>query len=116
MANYLVTRDNLKGVVLLCDPRLGLTELDEALLEVIRPRVQNDGLNFLILLTKSDKLTRAEAQKALSIARLQCAGGQALLFSALKKQGLDDVARLLWQWSHPAPGETAPEAEPEALD
>lgn len=116
MANYLVTRENLKGVVLLCDPRLGLTELDEALLEVIRPRVQNDGLNFLILLTKSDKLTRAEAQKALSIARLQCAGGQALLFSALKKQGLDDVARLLWQWAHPEPGETAPDAEPEALD
>jgi len=116
MANYLVTRDNLKGVVLLCDPRLGLTELDEALLEVIRPRVQNDGLNFLILLTKADKLTRAEAQKALSIARLQCAGGQALLFSALKKQGLDDVARLLWQWAHPEPGATAADAEPEALD
>lgn len=99
MANYLVTRENLKGVVMLCDPRLGLTELDEALLEVIRPRVQNDGLQFLILLTKADKLTRAEAQKALSIARLQCAGGQALLFSALKKQGLDAVAELLWQWT-----------------
>jgi GTP-binding protein len=27
-------------VVLMCDPRLGLTELDEALLEVIRPRVE----------------------------------------------------------------------------
>lgn len=116
MANYLVTRENLKGVVLLCDPRLGLTELDEALLEVIRPRVQNDGLKFLILLTKADKLNRAEAQKALSIARLQCAGGQALLFSALKKQGLDDVARMLWQWAHPEPGEPAEEAEPEALD
>ena len=117
MANYLVTRENLKGVVLLCDPRLGLTELDEALLEVIRPRVQEDGLNFLILLTKADKLTRAEAQKALSIARLQCGGGQALLFSALKKQGLDDVARLLWQWSHPAADATdRDETEPESLD
>jgi len=100
MANYLVTRKNLQGVVMLCDPRLGLTELDEALLEVIRPRVE-EGLRFLVLLTKSDKLTRAEAQKALSIARLQCGGGEARLFSALKKQGLDDVARLLWQWTHP---------------
>ncbi|MFM6986251.1 MAG: ribosome biogenesis GTP-binding protein YihA/YsxC [Hydrogenophaga sp.] len=115
MANYLVTRENLKGVVLLCDPRLGLTELDEALLDVIRPRVQ-EGLQFLILLTKADKLTRAEAQKALSIARLQCAGGQALLFSALKKQGLDDVARLLWQWTHPEPGAVLAETEPESLD
>ena len=35
MGNYLQTRDNLKGVVLMCDPRHGLTELDEILLEVI---------------------------------------------------------------------------------
>ena len=99
MGNYLLTRENLKGVVLLCDPRLGLTELDEILLDVIRPRVAQ-GLNFLILLTKADKLTRAEANKALSIARLQCGGGEARLFSALKKQGLDEVARVLWDWSH----------------
>ncbi len=100
MGNYLLTRKNLKAVVLLCDPRLGLTELDEILLDVIRPRVA-DGLNFLILLTKSDKLTRAEANKALSIAQLQCGGGEARLFSALKKQGLDEVAGLLWDWTHP---------------
>src|ERR1035437_1383520 len=31
MANYLVTRENLKAIVLLCDPRYGLTELDEIL-------------------------------------------------------------------------------------
>ena len=99
MANYLVSRPNLRGVVLLCDPRLGLTELDEALLEIIRPRVEQ-GLHFLVLLTKADKLNHAESQKALSIARLQAGGGTALLFSALKKQGLDDVARTLWQWTH----------------
>ena len=40
MANYLMTRENLRGVVLLCDPRLGLTELDEILLDVIRPRAR----------------------------------------------------------------------------
>ena len=102
MANYLVTRQNLKGIVLLCDPRLGLTELDEVLLDVIRPRVQ-EGLKFLILLTKSDKLTRVEGAKALSIARLQAGGGEAKLFSALKKQGLEEVAQLLWDWSHEAP-------------
>lgn len=121
MGNYLITRENLKGVVLMCDPRLGLTELDEILLDVIRPRVAQ-GLKFLILLTKADKLSHAEAQKALSIAKLQCGGGEARLFSALKKQGLDDVATLLWDWSHDEPGhaaEAAPEAEedePPALD
>jgi GTP-binding protein len=99
MANYLVSRPNLMGVVLLCDPRLGLTELDESLLEIIRPRVEQ-GLKFLVLLTKADKLTRSEGAKALSIARLQAGGGEAKLFSALKKIGVDETAQLLWQWTH----------------
>ena len=100
MANYLVTRENLRAIVLLCDPRHGLTELDEILLEVIRPRVE-EGLKFLLLLTKADKLNRSEQQKALSIARLQAGGGEVKLFSALKKQGVEETALLLWQWMHP---------------
>ncbi len=100
MANYLVSRSNLRGVVMLVDPRHGLTDLDEALLEVIRPRVEA-GLRLLVLLTKADKLNRSEGQKALSIARLQTAGGEVKLFSALKRQGVDETALLLWQWTHP---------------
>jgi GTP-binding protein len=100
MANYLQTRENLKGVVLLCDPRLGLTELDEILLDVIRPRVE-EGLKFLVLLTKSDKLNKTEAAKVLSIVRLQAGGGDVKLFSALKRQGLEDAAQHLWNWVHP---------------
>ena len=122
MANYLVSRENLKGIVMMCDPRHGLTELDDILLEVIRPRVEQ-GLKFLIILTKADKLTRAEQAKALSIAQLQAGGGEVKLFSALKKQGVDEVAQLLWDWTHPADGVAAapqaaepPEEEPEALD
>src|SRR6478752_4146869 len=99
MANYLVTRENLKAVVLLCDPRHGLTELDDILLEVIRPRVEQ-GLKFLLLLTKADKLNRAEAAKALSIARLQAGGGEVKLFSALKRQGVEETALLLSHWAH----------------
>ncbi|MEZ5608527.1 MAG: ribosome biogenesis GTP-binding protein YihA/YsxC [Burkholderiaceae bacterium] len=93
MANYLVSRANLCAVVLMCDPRHGMKELDEALLDVIRPRVEQ-GLNFLVLLTKADKLTRAEQAKALSIARLQAGGGEVMLFSALKRQGV--AAAALW--------------------
>ena len=108
MLSYLVTRQSLTGIVLLCDPRLGLTELDEALLEAVRPRVES-GLKFLVLLTKADKLTRAEQAKVLSITRLQAGGGDVKMFSALKKQGVDEVAQLLWQWSHPVAG-PSPEA------
>jgi GTP-binding protein len=100
MANYLVTRENLMGIVLMCDPRHGLTELDEILLDIIRPRVQ-EGLKFLIILTKSDKLTRAEAAKILSITKLQAGGGEVMLFSATKRKGIDEVAQLLWKWAHP---------------
>jgi len=100
MANYLVTRENLKGIVLMCDPRHGMTELDEILLDIIRPRVQ-EGLKFLIVLTKSDKLTRSEATKALSIAKLQAGGGEVMLFSAPKHKGIEEVAVLLWKWAHP---------------
>lgn len=111
MVNYLVSRPGLTGIVLLCDPRLGLTELDEALLEAVRPRVE-EGLKFLIVLTKADKLTRSEQAKVLSITRLQAGGGEVKMFSALKKQGVDEVAQLLWQWAHPVrPKGTEPAAE-----
>jgi GTP-binding protein len=59
------------------------------------------GLKFLVLLTKADKLSRSEATKALSIARLQAGGGEVKLFSALKKQGVEETAQLLWAWTHP---------------
>lgn len=117
MANYLVTRENLKAIVLMCDPRHGLTELDEILLDIVRPRVE-EGLKFLVVLTKADKLTRVEQNKALSIMKLQAGGGEVRLFSAPKRQGIDEVATLLWQWAHPAvsnpvadktPAEPAPE-------
>jgi GTP-binding protein len=113
MANYLVTRRNLKGIVLMCDPRHGMTELDEILLDVIRPRVQ-EGLKFLVVLTKADKLTRAEGAKALSITKLQAGGGDVMLFSATKRTGIEDVAKLLWQWVHPQVNtvEASPQAGP----
>ena len=100
MANYLVTRENLKGIVLMCDPRHGLTELDEILLDVIRPRVV-EGLKFLVILTKADKLNKTEQIKALSIMKLQAGGGEVRLFSATKRIGVDDVSALLWRWAHP---------------
>ena len=120
MGNYLQTRDNLQAVVLLCDPRLGLTELDEVLLDVIRPRVE-EGLKFLVLLTKSDKLNKTDAAKALQIVKLQAGGGDVKLFSSLKRRGVEEVAQHLWDWAHPrekpvkAPRATpSPDAEPHA--
>jgi GTP-binding protein len=44
------------------------------------------------------------------MARLQAGGGQAMLFSALTKQGVNEVSQLLWQWTHP---DVASRDEPE---
>jgi GTP-binding protein len=118
MANYLVSRPQLAGVVMLCDSRHGITEIDESLLELIRERVE-DGLPFLVLLTKADKLTRAEASKALSIGKLMAGGGDAMLFSSTQKTGQAEVSLRLRQWvdahwaAQPIESSEAPQADPE---
>jgi len=43
----------------------------------------------------------------LSIVRLQAGGGDVKLFSALKRKGVDEVARHLWDWAHPEGLESA---------
>ena len=107
MANYLASRPNLRAVVMLCDPRLGLTDLDDILLDLIRPRVAQ-GLKLLVLLTKADQLNRTDAAKALSITRLQANGGEVRLFSALKKQGVGEAAQIIWDWVFPDDGAANP--------
>ena len=52
---------------------------------------------------EADKLTRVEQNKALSIMKLQAGGGEVRLFSATKRQGIDEISTLLWQWAHPSP-------------
>lgn len=122
MADYLRVRRNLAGVVQMVDSRHGFTDLDRQLLSFVAPRVVNGEVKLLVLLTKADKLTRAEQAKALSIMRLNAGGGEVRLFSALKKQGVDEVAQLLWQWCHPQGGAAVDaqaaddEQEPPALD
>ena len=71
------------------------------------PRVGNGAVKLLVLLTKSDKLNRAESQAALADA--QSALGEmtteeadvgVALISALKKVGGADAALVLHGWAH----------------
>jgi len=105
MADYLVERDALAGVVLLVDSRLGFTDLDERLLALVAPRVMSGEVRLLVLLTKADKLNRREADAALARAQALLAGVASeaadigvTLFSALSRRGLDDVAEVLHGW------------------
>lgn len=105
MADYLELRRSLAGVVLMVDSRLGFTPLDQRLLQFIAPRVGSGQVKLLVVLTKADKLNRKEAQAALAQAT-EALGPYAtdesdvgiVLFSALKKSGVDDVAQALHSW------------------
>lgn len=110
MADYLALRRNLAGVVLLVDPRQGLTELDQQLLQFVAPRVGNGSVKLLVVLTKADKLNRkegAQAQRAAQEALADYVTDEAdvglVLFSGLRRTGLDDVATTLHGWVHGEP-------------
>jgi GTP-binding protein len=114
MADYLVVRRNLHGVVQMVDARLGYTDLDRSLLELIAPRLTTGEVRLLVLLTKADKLNRREADAALRDAQALLgglAGEQSdigvTLFSALSRQGVGDAAEVLRQWVPVAPAAAA---------
>jgi GTP-binding protein len=120
MANYLVERRNLQGVVLMVDSRLGLTPLDEQLLEWLAPRLVNGSVRLLVLLTKADKLNRTQAQQILTKTEERLGAHSSeeadigvCLFSALSGQGLGDVAAVVHSWLPPAvASEVAAEVAP----
>jgi len=108
MADYLQLRRPLHGVVLMIDSRLGFTDLDKRLLALMAPRLANGEVRLLAVLTKADKLNRSQAQLALQAAQEVLAEVSSestdigvTLFSALKKEGVGDVAQAIYDWVHP---------------
>ncbi|WP_260787666.1 ribosome biogenesis GTP-binding protein YihA/YsxC [Aquabacterium sp. OR-4] len=105
MADYLVEREPLAGIVMMVDSRHGFTPLDQQLLDFVAERVAGGEVRLLVLLTKSDKLTRVEAAQSLAAAQAvlaELATDDAdiavSLFSALKRQGVADAAQVLHGW------------------
>lgn len=89
MQAYFNSRDSLTGLVLIVDSRRGLGEQDVAMLEWVLAR----GRKAHVLLTKSDKLTRAEGTRVLKDTREACndAGVTAQLFSAHEHLGVGEA-------------------------
>jgi GTP-binding protein len=98
VGGYLAERESLVGVVALVDARHPLTAHDRRLLEWLRPR----ALPCLVLLTKSDKLSRAERASALAAVRRELAEAgfeaQAMLFSSTSRDGVEEARQLLEGW------------------
>ena len=98
VAGYLQTRRSLLGVVSLMDARRPLTPLDQQLLGWLLPLERR----VLVLLTKSDKLTRSEQGRTLIAAKkdLDALGvpGECRLFSSQTRQGVEETREHLDAW------------------
>jgi len=90
---YVRSRENLVGVVVLVDARHPLMPLDRQLIAWL-----GDARQKLVLLTKADKLSRTEQQKALLNVRAELPRDEAMLFSSVSKLGVDECRDLLERW------------------
>ena len=100
LGNYLQTRSQLIGLILIMDIRHPLKELDKRMLDFFAVTKQP----VHILLSKADKLSKNEQIKTLAmvkkllqpyVARQQVT---VQLFSSLKKQGIDEVNDIVAVW------------------
>ncbi len=108
LEQYLAKRKSLQGLVLLMDIRHPFTEFDQMLVQW----AVDSELPLHVLLTKADKLRRGAAKNTLLAASKQLASlgpnMSVQLFSALNKEGADELRAKLDTWLSPV-GEDAEE-------
>jgi len=90
LTRYVEARASLSGLVIVMDARRPLTDFDCMMIEW----AQTHALATHLLLTKSDKLGRGEANNTLRQVRARTEGtATAQLFSAVAKTGVDEARR-----------------------
>ncbi|MEP6608277.1 MAG: ribosome biogenesis GTP-binding protein YihA/YsxC [Burkholderiaceae bacterium] len=98
VGGYVAQRQTLVGIVIVMDARRPLMVGDEALIDFVTGR--QSGLHFL--LTKSDQLNNAEKKEALAAAQQRAAEigprATAQLFSATKRQGVEELSFIVAGW------------------
>lgn len=88
---YLAERECLAGIVLIMDARRPLMAFDQQLLEW----GGEFGLAFHLMLTKADKLSRNQQVNILRKTLAAVDGATAQLFSASKRQGIDEARKAI---------------------
>ena len=90
---YLLESPDLRLIVLLIDVRHPLSDLDEQLLEWLEAH----QLNFVVVATKSDKLSGVELNKNLAVLRAAWPSAlpEIIPFSAMTGRGKEEVWRFL---------------------
>jgi GTP-binding protein len=96
MEHYFNVRESLVGLVLIVDSRRGLGPQDAGLLEWVLARDRRAH----ILLTKSDKLNRRDADRVLRETREACSDTAvtAQLFSAHAREGMAEARAVMDAW------------------
>ena len=92
VSSYLTSRSTLAGLVVIMDARHPLTAQDTRLLAWLAPF----DLPTLALLTKADKLTRAQRNAVL--AEVRRALPEVLLFSSVSREGVEEAREHLARW------------------
>ena len=100
--DYLQRRQCLRGVVLVMDIRHPMKEFDEMMIKWC----ESTGVPLHILLTKADKIKRGPAQATLLKIKKETRERLAdkvsvQVFSALKKDGVDQLRNRLDSWLLP---------------
>jgi GTP-binding protein len=92
VGGYLEMRNSLMGLLLIVDARRGLNDDDRGLMGWANVR----GRRVHVLLSKSDKLSRQQAQRVLASVRGELpTQASAQLFSAVSKEGVEEGQRAL---------------------
>jgi GTP-binding protein len=91
--SYLVNRVRLRLCVLLLDARRGWMEKDLELKQWLESRDRP----FLVVATKSDKLTPRELQQAVTAMRAQADGVEVMPISAENGRGVRELWQTIWK-------------------
>jgi GTP-binding protein len=114
--SYLSRGEDLRGVVQLIDLRTGPSPDDLRSVDYLAEL----GIPVLFALTKADKLTATKRKEAFlaTVRTLEITPDQAILFSALKGDGREELLDTLGGLLFPEPGEPdgEPDAQPDAGD
>jgi GTP-binding protein len=98
LSSYLQRRGPLRGMAMLMDIRHPLTRLDLQMLDWFLP----SGRPVLLLLTKSDKLSRSQRVRTVREVRAQIEPRSAHLsvvaFSSVTREGLEETIQVLDGW------------------
>ena len=92
--DFLHFRPNLQGMLLIMDIRRDWAEEEHQLFEMAQSR----EMHFGVILSKTDKLSRNEIKSKILQLKQELGIEAVIPVSNLKKQGREDVEKLMWSW------------------